>query len=251
MTDTDPRRQADEFYVPTPEELEQGLEGPTRRVRGDRARRDKRRGESRSSWARRLFRLRPGVGQKRSEAPAPTPIPPQVDSPPAVPRTEPDPPIHTESDPPVHTEPASRSRSPSSRPSMPQGARTNPPAPTPRGSVKTGSPSSSAPSGRRVRRIAVPKPKTRTPLKRPVPSPVPGDVIAKAGKLGHRLGQFREARISSSEHQRTFAAECESCGSIAYARNIADDNYALNWDTSTWRAQGPGFENQCSGDAKR
>ena len=239
MTDGEPGREADEFYVPTPEELEQGLEASPRRRRGVRTRGDRRRGESRSVWARRLFQLRPGVGQKRTEAPAPTPIPPRVDSPPAVSRTEPDPPL----------DPSSRSSLP--RPSKSLEGLTKAPESVSRRPVKGGKSSSSASSRQRLRRVAVPKRKAPSPLEKPVRSPVPDYVMAKAERLGHRLGEFQERRTGSSEYQRTFVSECGNCGSKAYARNVADENYALKWDSSTWRDQGPSFESHCSGGTER
>ena len=242
MTERDPDRVPDEFYVPSPEELEQGLGTPPRRRRRNRARQDSRRRESRSSWARRLFRLRPGVGERRTEAQVPAPSPPTVDDPPAAARTEPVPPRRAQ--------PAPSSRSPSSRLSGPQKARTKPPEPVSRRPVKRGRPASSPSSGQRVRRVTVPKRKVGPPPEKPVTSPVPNYVIAKAEGLGHRL-EFQEQRTGSNEHQRMFVSECESCGSKAYARNIADDNYALSPGTSTWRHQGPAFENHCSGGPER
>ena len=242
VTERDPAREADEFYVPTPEELEQGIESGARKRRGDRPQGNRRPRTSRASRARRLFRMRRGVGQKRTEAPAPTPIPSPVDPPPDVSRTEPALPLQTES--------APSSRSSPSTPSRPPGRRTKPPEISPVLPVKGGKPSSSVSSGQRVRRIAAPKRKVRSPLKKPDRGPVPDDIMAKAETLGHRL-EFQEQLTGSREHQRTFVSDCENCGSKAYARNIADDNYALSWDSSTWQTQGPAFENYCSGVSAR
>ena len=236
MADIDPPGQADDFYVPSPEELEQGLEAPSRRRRGDRRQPDRRRGVSRSSWARRLFRLQPGVGQKRTEAPAPAPTPPRVDSPPAAPRTEPDPPIRIE--------PTRSSRLSSSKPPKPQASRTQPPRPVSRQPVKDGKPSPSASSGRRVRRVAVPKPEKR-PSREERARPFDDYVLDRAKSLGHEFGQF--TRTYSRSSAELYEGNCLKCGSKAIARHSAPENWTLK-DAGVWDLKGAPADSVCTGN---
>jgi len=240
VTDKDPARQTDEFYVPSPEELEQGLDAPPRRRRRDRAQPDRHRGESRASWARRLFRIRPGVGQKRTEAPPPTPIPPRVDSPPAAPRTEPDPPINTE--------PVSSTRSLPSAPPSPPESRAKPPetrsgrsVPPPKGDK----PSSSVPSKQRLRRIAIPDRRQQPPVEEP-DVPFPEYLLDRPKSLGHQFGQFTKNRSFSGED--LYEGSCTNCDSKAIARHSAPENWTTA-DAGMWDLRGAASDTACKGTA--
>ena len=228
-------RPDDDFYVPTPEELEEGGRLPKRRRR-DRVRKEGSQEGTGRRRARGLFsRLRRGVGQKRTEAPAPTPMP----SPPSPARREKllkdieDLKPSSISSPPAQTKP-----SPPSRPSAPVRPKVPEGKPVRRKGLSTS-------SGQRVRRITLPERKAPTRAEPSVRSPVPNWMSKRAQSLGHRLGPFRR-RPQSHPQEQQYAAECQNCGLVAYALRTASFNYTLEAAGSWERLSGPASERRCS-----
>lgn len=248
MTERDADRTPDELYVPTPEELERGIEpGAAERKR---ASREEARMRGRlSDLARRLFRLRPGVGQQRSEAPAPAPPSAAPDRPPPLDETKPQPASRTEEDtPPMPaSSPAERQELRETREPPIRKQRTPPPRPiepaeTPPSSVTTT-------SKQGLRRVVVPE-RPRKPVERPAPSPVPKRVFEGVLEKGHRLAPFREQRSAlASEHTRRYVSECYDCQRKAYAIKAADPGWTIA--NTPWETQGSAFEQHCPGNSKR
>lgn len=242
MTERDADRTRDELYVPTPEELERGIE-PGARERKP-ASREEARKRRRLDWARRLFRLGRGVGQERSEVPAPTPPPAIPDPGPPAHSTKPEPESSTEGDtPPVsHSSPAvpQKSQEPRIR-----SQRTTTPQP-----VESAGTSPSAPataSKQRLRRVVIPE-RPRQPVEIPPPSPVPEWIVERAQQKGHRLGRFKvdtRGQSLAAEQDRRYVSECVECNLKAYAINAAPGGWTIR-DAGTWRPQGRAFEEHCT-----
>ena len=240
MTERETSQEPDEFYVPTPEELEQGI-GPAARKR-KKSRREETGGRGRiTELARRLFRLRPGVGRERSEAPAPTtrPAVPDPSSPP--------PSAHPSSLREADDGPVPESSPAAPQPSEERQTRDQGTLPQPVGSTETPPSSPAKTKEQRLRRVTVPERTLRQPVKKPVaPSPVPDLVLDKASRKGHELSSFIEQRsFLAREHEQRYMAKCVKCESTAYAIRAADQNYTLK-DTP-WETQGPAFEKSCTG----
>ena len=242
MMERDADRTPDELYVPTPEELERGVEpGARERKRASREEASKR--GRLSDLARRLFRLRPGVGQQRSEAPAPTPPPASADPAPPPRSTKPQPASRTEADTPPMSPSSPAERQELQEPLMRE--RRIPP-PQPVEPAETPPSSATTTSNQRLRRVVVPG-RPRQPVKKPAPSPVPEWVFDKALEKGHRLAPFKEQRSAlASEHTRRYVSECYGCKRKAYAIKAADPG----WTTANtpWETQGSAFEKHCPGD---
>ena len=243
MTDRETGQEPDEFYVPTPEELERGI-GPAARKRR-KSRPEETRGRGRlTELARRLFRLRPGVGRERTEAPAPTPPP-----------TTPDP-----SSPPPSTHSSSRGEAgpgpvpqspPSGHPQSTTG-QTSDPEPTigdPDKPVATPPPPSSTTSEQRLRRVVIPERATRPTEERAANRHVPKWVLEEASKAsarGHELRGFREQRRAlASEQERSFVSECITCGAKASVTLAVHDNWTAR-EGGYRSPKGKAFEKDCS-----
>lgn len=243
MTERDAGREPDELYVPTPEELERGVEPGVRRRKLASPEEASKRGRL-SDWALRLFRLRPGVGQQRSEAPAPAPPPAAPDRPAPPQKTEPQPASRTEADTPPMPPSTPAERQKLQEP-LKREQRTPRPQPVER--AETPPSSVTTTSKQRLRRVVVPG-RPRQPLEKRAPSPVPEWVFAKVLEKGHRLSPFREQRSAlASEHDRRYVSECYDCNRKAYAIKAAD----AGWTTANtpWETQGSAFEKHCPGDS--
>ncbi len=214
------------FYVPTPEELEQGGLS-SRRRRRDRDRRDRGRTGTRSHRASRLFsRLRRGVGQKRTEARAPRSasrpdVEPQMASEPSPTRSR----SHPSPRGPVRSqegEARHRSKPPVSKP--------------------VAKPTLTS-KKRPVRRITVPERKVRPTPKKPLDR-VPAWLLPRVKSLGHDLGPF-EKRPGTDPQQELHVAKCKSCALEAFARFAAPDNYTLKANGRWEGLSGPASERRC------
>ena len=241
MTERDPAREADEFYVPTPEELEQGIETGARKRRGDRPQGNRHPRTSRASRARRLFRLRRGVGQKRTEAPAPTPIPSPVDPPPDLSRTQPTPLRQTEPAPSSRSSPSTPPRSPVPRRKPPEARSGRPVVP-----VEGGKPSSFTSSGQRLRRVAIPKRRQR-PTVEQLPVPFPEYLLDKPKSRGHQFGLFEKNYSFSNDE--LYEGSCLNCGLKAIARHSAPENWTRK-DAGVWDLRGAASDRGCTGGAR-
>jgi len=241
VTERDADRTPDELYVPTPEELERGIEP------GAQERKRVSRGEARkrgrlSDLARRLFRLRPGVGQQRSEAPAPAPPPAAPDRPAPPDETEPEPASRSEADSPPMPPSAPAERQESREPLIHEQG-TPPPQPAEPAETPPSPPATT--SKQRLRRVVVPG-RPRQPVQKPTSSPVSDQVFEKALEKGHRLAPFREQRSAlASEHDRRYVSECYDCKRKAYAIKAADPGWTIA--NTPWETQGSAFEHHCPG----
>lgn len=240
MMEEDTGREADELYVPTPEELERGIEPRARERRPGSPEEARKRG--RLDWARRLFRLGRGVGQDRSEVPAPAPPPAIPDPAPSAHSTKPEPASGTRADTPSVSQRSAGAPQSSKEPPVRNRQTTLPqtvePAEPPSRPATT--------SKSRIRRVSIPE-RTHQPVRRPASGPVDEWVLEKALKKGHRLAPFREQRSAlASEHDRRYVSECHDCKLKAYAIKAADPG----WTTANtpWETQGSAFEKHCRGD---
>ncbi len=241
MTEKDTGHEPDEFFVPTPEELERGIGRAGRKRRRSGPQETSGRGKL-TELARRLFRLRADVGRERSEAPAPTPPPaslgPSSSSHSAHPSS-----LREDVDDPVHESSSAAPQPLDNRQARDQRtAHREPAKPT---TTPPSSPTEA--TERRLRRVTVPE---RVPLlpvrKTVVPSPVPKWVREKASQRGHELSPFIVQRSAlASEQEQRCVAKCVNCKSTAYAIRSADQNWTLK-DTP-WQTQGPAFEKSCPG----
>ena len=239
----DTGREPDELYIPTPEELERGIEPRPRGRRRASPEAARRRG--RLDWARRLFRLGRGVGQERSEAPAPTPPPATPDPAPPAHSTKPEPASGTRAGPaPVSHRSAGDPQS-SKKPPVGNRQTTLP---------QTVEPAKSPPSTptttpkKRISRVIIPE-RPQQPVRSPASSPVDEWVLEKAQEKGHRLAPFREQRRAlASEHDRRYVSECYDCRRKAYAIKAADPGWTIA--NTPWETQGSAFEHHCPGISK-
>ena len=227
MNEREQGPESGDFYIPTPEELEQGGLS-SRRRRRDRSRRDRGRGRIRSHRAGRLFsRLRRGVGQKRTEARAPRPatrphVQPQTSSEPSPTRSR--------------SHPSQRDSAKSQEAEVRQ--RSQPPVSKP-----TAIPETLTSKKRPVRRIAVPERKVRPTPKKPLDR-VPAFLIMRVKSLGHDLGPFEE-RPGTDPQQELHVAKCKKCALEAFARRSAPRNYTLK-DNGHWEPiSGRASERRC------
>lgn len=231
----------EQIYVPTPEELDEGvfpMRQRRRPVEGtDPAVRTRRR-----SRAGRLFsRLRRGVGQKRTEATAPRQVlPPRPE---ASSRLDPEPttsPSQFSS-----TKASSRESRDQSKDSFPSigdssskrndlqaaagiGRRKGASGPETKRrhleepAAKQGA---SAAHKKRVRKIVVPPRRPQpTPVKKP--DPVPSWLTKRAREFGHELTAFKK-RPQRDPQEEMYVSSCSKCGRQGYARRVAPPNYTL------------------------
>lgn len=243
MMESETSQEPDELYVPTPEELEQGIEPAARKRRKSRPEEASSRRKL-SELARRLFRLRPGVGRERSEAPAPIPLPATPD------RSPPPPSVHPSS--PRKADDASIPQSTSAVPQPSEKRQSRDQGTTLPQSVKPDdNPRSSAAktSEQRLRRVTVPVRTPRRPIKKQViPSPVPEWVLEKASQKGHQLAPFQEQRRAMAfEHDQRYVSGCVNCNVSAYAVRSADHNWTVK--DASWQTQGSAFEKSCPGSS--
>lgn len=249
----------EQIYVPTPEELEEGVFPMRRRRRPvegtDPAVRTRRR-----SRAGRLFsRLRRGVGQKRTEAQAPR----QVHQPRLEPSSRPDPEPTTSSGQSSLTKGPvreSREQSKGLSPSIDQSSRKRNDLQAPAGIGRRKGTSgretkprhseepdskqvASASHKRRVRKIAVPQ---RRPKPTPVKErdPVPSWLTERAREFGHELTVFKQ-RPQSDPQQEVYASSCRKCGQRGYARRVAPANYTVEANGRWEQLTGPVSERAC------
>jgi len=244
VTGRETGQEPDEFYVPTPEELERGIGPAARKRRKSRPEESSGRGRL-TELARRLFRVRPGVGRERSEAPAPTPPPTTLDPSPLPSRTDPQPASGRKADTPPTTIPSPATPQKSQEP-QPYDHRATPPEPVE--PSETPPSSSATTSKQRLRRVVIPG-RPRQPVEQPASSPVPEWVLEKARQKGHRLGLFREQRRAlASEQDRRYVSQCDICKGTAYATNAAPAGWTIR-DAGSWVPQGAAFEKTCRGNS--
>ena len=227
MNEREQGPESGDFYVPTPEELEQGGLS-SRRRRRDRDREDRGRRGTRSQRAGRLFsRLRRGVGQKRTEAPAPRPVS----------RSSVEPHLASETS-------TTQSRShPSPRgPARSQEEKTRQRSKSPV-SKPVAKPETLRSKRRPVRRIAVPERKVRPTPKKPLDR-VPASLLTRVKSLGHDLEPFEE-RHGTDPQQELHVAKCKICTLEAFARFAAPDNYTLKANGRWEGLSGPASEKRC------
>lgn len=242
MTDRETGQEPDEFYVPTPEELERGIGPAARKRRKVRPEEAGGRGKL-TELARRLFRLRPGVGRDRSEAPAPTtrPAVPDPSSPPSS--------AHPSSIREADDGPTPESSPAAPQPSEERQTRDQGTLPQPVEPTETPPSSSAKTKEQRLRRVTVSERVRRRPEERPAPTRVPGRVLAEASKAsrrGHDLEEFKERRLPSAGQQdRYFVSQCISCGAMAHVSLYSQDNWTSQ-ETGYWTSTGSAFEKDCS-----
>ncbi len=237
-------REPDELYVPTPEELERGIEPGARERKRTSLEEAGKRGRL-SDLARRLFRLRPSVGRERSEAPAPTPPPTTPDPSPLPSATDPQPASGRKADTPPTPLPSAATPQRSQEP-QPYDQRATLRKPVE--ASETPPSSSATTSKQRLRRVVIPG-RPRQPVEQPASSPVPEWVLEKARQKGHRLGLFREQRRAlASEQDRRYVSQCDICKGTAYATNAAPAGWTIR-DAGSWVPQGAAFEKTCRGNS--
>ncbi len=257
MSEKEPARH-EEFYIPTPEELERGVFSGRRRRR--RSEKDESRTDKRSpSRSRRLFsRLRRGIGQERTEARAPRQVPP---SPMDIPSPPPQDPPDSGGRSPAGGVPdsAEQSRREISQDPSPQAGRSPRPSPIPSQSSLPGGvtrpkarrpPVQRSVSGRkasvtpkkRVRKIAVPKHRPPPSVKKADAVP---DWLAKQVRVGHDLSAFKP-RPRLDPQEQVYVASCNNCGGQAFARRVAPPGYPLKENGRWERLTGRVTEKTCA-----
>lgn len=249
----------EQIYVPTPEELEEGVFPGGRRRSGAKGKDPAPRRRRRSRAGRLFSRLRRGVGQKRTEAPAPRQIPPRSPEP------------SSRLDPELATSPShsslteaplkeSRDQSEDPSPSIGESSRKRNDLQT-RAGTGRGKASSvretkrrhsekpvskqgeSAAHKKRVRKIAVPQRRPRpTPVKDP--DPVPSWLTKRAREFGHDLTVF-EQRPQKDPQEEVYVSSCRKCGQRGYARRVAPPNFTVAANGSWEQLTGQVSERAC------
>ena len=249
MSEKERSGQADDFFIPTPEELDVGVFSGRPRRSSERKDIDPSRSHRRrSGWL--SSRVRRGVGQRRTEVQVPRQVsPPSTEIPRSGGQSD------LQGDPSAGAHTVSRKRK---SPPVPQGRSTS----GKRSSRKlrgVSPPSRSVrPSGATRRRTAQPKVgeqqvrKISAPTRRPrdVPAgkrdPVPGWLTEGPRKLGHQLSIFKP-RPRLDPQEQLYVASCSNCGQRAFARRVAPSGFPLS-ENGRWEPlTGTATERTCSG----
>ena len=247
MSEKERSGQTDDFFIPTPEELDVGVFSGRPRRSSERKDTDPERlRRRRGGWL--SSQVRRGVGQRRTEVQVPRQVtPPSTGTPRSGGQSD------LRGGYSAGTNTVSRKRK---SPPVPQGRSTS----EKRSSRKlrgVSSPSRSVRPSADRRRTAQPKVgeqqvrKISVPTRRPrdVPAgerdPVPGWLTEGPRKLGHRLSIFKP-RPRLDPQEQLYVASCSNCGQRAFARRVAPHGFPLS-ENGRWEPlTGTATERTCS-----